>query len=292
MSFPDWSPAFQAALERLTLSAQRPARASMPGARRSRFRGRALEFADYRPYTPGDDPKLIDWRVYSRTDRLYLKQFDEERARTVTLLIDTSASLDFGDGSSHKGEFARRLAAALAWVALNRQEPVRVWLLQGDAAIPAPATSTRAGALKLFQALATTLEHGQANLANAVESALRGHRAGPVILISDLFDPNWAAAITRLGQSGEGCLIQTLSPDEWRPPLGDEVELLDAETAEIRATTLNPKELAAYHTRLAAFLGDIKQHCARHNIAYAALDTGEPFADVVLKQLTAAGILR
>src|SRR5438874_9533722 len=89
-SFPDWPPGFAEALEQLALAARRPASALQPGAVRSRARGRALEFADHRPYSPGDDPRLVDWRAYSRLDRLYLKQFLEERSRTLTLLLDAS----------------------------------------------------------------------------------------------------------------------------------------------------------------------------------------------------------
>src|ERR687886_247940 len=99
-SFPDWPPGFAEALEQLALAARRP----------------ALEFADHRPYSPGDDPRLVDWRAYARLDRLYLKQFLEERSRTLTLLLDASASLDWGDGAAHKGRYARQVAAALAWI--------------------------------------------------------------------------------------------------------------------------------------------------------------------------------
>src|SRR5258708_464444 len=125
-NFPGWSRGLQAALDRLSIAAPRSPRSQLAGPVLSRDVGRALEFADYRAYTPGDDPKLVDWRAYARLDRLYLKQYREERARTISVLVDASASLDWGDGDSHKGLYARRIAAALAWIALGRLERVQI----------------------------------------------------------------------------------------------------------------------------------------------------------------------
>src|SRR5690606_4967636 len=128
--FPGWSAGFEAALGRLALSARRPASSPCPGAVRSRARGRAIEFAGYRPYVSGDAPRLLDSRLDARSGRLFVKRHDEERERSLTLLVDTSASLDFGEGEAHKGTYARRLGAALAWVSLARHEPVRTWVLR------------------------------------------------------------------------------------------------------------------------------------------------------------------
>src|SRR3954451_17563050 len=97
-AFPAWERGLVAALDRLSIGAFRAPRGQLAGPVLSRDVGRALEFADYRAYTPGDDPKLVDWRAYARLDRLYLKQYREERARTVSVLVDVSSSLDFGDG--------------------------------------------------------------------------------------------------------------------------------------------------------------------------------------------------
>src|SRR5207244_6998621 len=126
-------------------------------------------FADYRAYAPGDDPRLVDWRAYARLDRLYLKQFEEERARTVTLLIDVSASLDWGEGAAHKGRYARQLAAALAWIALSRHDRLRAYLLGDGAAIPLPVTAGRSGAVALFRQLGEVAERGGTGLAGGVQ---------------------------------------------------------------------------------------------------------------------------
>jgi uncharacterized protein (DUF58 family) len=290
-AFPDLSPALQSALERLTLARRRPARSPYAGESPSRARGRALEFADYRPYAPGDDPRLVDWRAYARLDRLYLKQFDEERARTLTLLLDASGSLDWGEGEGHKGRFARRLAAALAWVSLGRHEPVRTYLLGGGKATALPPASSRPDALAIFARLAEVREAGPTDLAESVRKALLGRRPGPTVLVGDLLDPTWPAALRCLAGSGEGAVLQVLAPGEWAPELGEEVELEDAETGERLATRLGPVELADYRRRLAAWLAEVRARCASLGLLHVALDTASPLADVLLRQLPAAGLL-
>jgi uncharacterized protein (DUF58 family) len=192
--FPGWPPQLSAALNRLSLAVRRRARSPYAGAVRSVSRGRALEFAAHRPYTPGDDPRLIDWRAYSRLDRVFLKQFDEERARRVTLLLDASASMgalgpDDDAPDAHKGLFARRLAAALAWVALGRGDGVRAVLLKSGRAETLPPVGSRAGVGALFDALSSVREDGGVGLGGAVRAALASlppGTAGPVLLISDL----------------------------------------------------------------------------------------------------------
>jgi len=290
-SFPGWTTGFEAALDRLSIAARLPARSQHPGGVRSRTRGRALEFADYRPYSPGDDPKLVDWRAYARLGRLYLKQSEEERTRTVTLLVDASGSLDWGEGEEHKGLYARRLAAALAWIGLSHHEPVRVCVLRDGVSSPLPPVSTRSKTALLFRQLAAVKEGGSTGLAPAVGLALRGALPGPVFLLSDLLDPGWLEALQGLARAGEAAVLQLLAPSEWEPPLGEEVELQDAETGELRPTRLGPIELAAYGERLDAFVADVRHHCHRLGLIHVPLNTGTPLRETVLRQLPAAGVL-
>jgi uncharacterized protein (DUF58 family) len=290
-SFPGWSPAFGAALERLSIAIRRPAGSQHPGAVRSRARGRAIEFADYRAYTPGDDPKLVDWRAYARLGRLYLKQYEEERSRTITLLVDTSASMDWGDGDAHKGLYARRLAAALAWIGASHHEQVRGYLLRERGVSLLPPISSRATAVPVYRELAAVRESGATGLAEAVRKIAPALAWGPVILLTDLLDPTWPAALDALAPSGEAALLQLLAPEEWEPPLGEEVELQDAESGELRPTRLGPIELAAYRGRLDAFLAEVRSHCHRLGIVHLALNTGTSLQDTVLKRLTSGGVL-
>jgi uncharacterized protein (DUF58 family) len=256
--------------------------------------GRALEFADYRAYTPGDDPKLVDWRAYARLDRLYLKQYREERARTIALLLDGSASLDWGDASVHKGWYARQLAAALAWIALGRLERLAVYVLRGERAEQLATPVGRQGMATLFTALGETREEGSLSLRLAVDSALGQLRGqGPIVLLSDLFDPDWSSALQAIAARDQGgYVLQVLGPDEWDPPLGDEVELQDSETGELRQTRFGPTERSDYRQRLHAFVEAIASSSRRLGLTHVALNTASPVSDTVLKRLPAAGVLR
>jgi uncharacterized protein (DUF58 family) len=292
--FPGWSRGLQAALERLSIAAPRPSTAHRAGPVLSRSLGRALEFADYRAYTPGDDPKLVDWRAYNRLDRLYLKQFHEEHARTIAVLVDGSASLDWGDGAQHKGLYARQVAAALAWIGLGHTERVQAFVLRGDSAQPLPAPVVRSGVVGLFRALDNVRHHDRLALALSIGDALRQVRgSGPLFLLSDLLDADWPSALRLLAQRVQhDVVLQVLAPDEWDPPLGDEVELQDSESGELRQTRFGPTERNAYRARLQAFVDDISTTARRHGLRHVAINTADPLSDTLLKRLPAAGILR
>jgi uncharacterized protein (DUF58 family) len=292
--FPGFDRGLLAALDRLSIGAFRAPRGLLAGPVLSRDVGRALEFADYRAYAPGDDPKLVDWRAYARLDRLYLKQYREERARTVSVLLDASASLDFGDADGHKGRFARRLAAALAWIALGRMERAHLYCLRGGSADALPRPFARAAAAPLFDALADVREEGPLQLADAVRSALAALRGyGPVVLISDLLDAHWPEALHALAARDQGgAVVQVLAAEEWEPALGDEVELQDSESGELRQTRFGPSELRDYRERLDAFVAEIAATCRRLGLVHVPLNAGEPLSDALLKRLPAAGVLQ
>jgi uncharacterized protein (DUF58 family) len=291
--FPAWSRGLQAALDRLSIAAPRAAQGQRAGPVVSRSLGRALEFADYRAYSPGDDPKLVDWRAYNRLDRLYLKQYREERARTIVLLIDGSASLDWGEAGEHKGAYARNLAAALAWIAAAHLEALQVFVLRGERAFALQAPPGRSGIASLFRGLEAEREYDRLSLSAAVSHALKQLRGeGPLFLITDLFDADWLATLQLLSARQQpDVVLQILAPDEWDPPLGDEVELQDSETGELRQTRLGPSEIRDYHARLADFIDAIHQTSGRLGLRHVPIDTATPLRDTLLKTLTSAGIL-
>src|SRR5207245_10872528 len=136
-------------LERLTLVCRKRLIAHGQGDRRSLRKGSSLEFADYRRYVEGDDPARVDWNIYSRTDSLFVRLYEEEEVLNVHLLVDASRSMDWGEPS--KLRFARRLAAALGYVALNASNRLYVWPLSASAASFGPAWGRgRAGPLLRF----------------------------------------------------------------------------------------------------------------------------------------------
>lgn len=284
-------PALAARLGRLALAVRRPASSPWHGSARSQRRGRGLAFADFRPYTDGDEPRRIDWRGFARHDRLYVKQFEEDRDRTLTLLLDTSASMDWGDGAEHKGRFARSLAAALAAVALAERLPVQVFLLNGAAATALPVLRRRL--YPLLDRLAQVHEEGPTTLSAALAAVARQRPpAGPRVLISDLLDPDWPSALPLLAAPGsEPAVLQVLAAAEWEPLLDEDVELVDVETGAKLETSLCPAALAAYQSRLDAFVAGVRQSCRRLGALYAALNPSRGLSETLLGDLPAAGLL-
>lgn len=288
--FPGWSPGFQVVLGRLAIAPRRRAGSPYPGEVRSAITGRAIEFADYRPYASGDEPRLLDWRVYARTGRLYVKRQHEDRERVLTLLLDVSGSLDFGAGATHKGQYARRLAAALAWISAARHEPVRVWLLGDGSARALSPVYTSNDLPRLFAELAATRESGGTELGRAVRAALRSRPRGPVVLVSDLLHESWGDACRALARH-EAALLQPLAPEEFEPPLAEEVELEDAESAARMPGRLGPAEVEAYRTRLTAFLEAVAAEARKLDLLHAVIRTETPLMDTVARQLTRVGLV-
>lgn len=287
--FPGFSPDFKARLERLALRFRRPATGRWAGADRSRQVGRGLAFADHRPYAEGDEPRLVDWRAYARHGRLYTRRFEEDRDRTVTLAVDVSASMDHGEGLGHKGLYARRLAAALAQVAVLRHLRVEVVCVREGRLEPGPVVTARSGLPAAFRFLGRVQEGGAARLGEAA-ALLRSRRT--LVLLSDLLEPDWERVAALLGGPGQaGAVLQVLAPDEWEPALGGEVELVDAETGEAQEVQLTPAGLAGYRFRLDAFLAAVRSRCARQGLAHAALNTATAVEETVLRVLPATGLL-
>ena len=148
--------------------------------------------------------------------------------------------------------------------------------------------------VSLFRALGDVGHHDHLALSAAIRDALGQLRgSGPLFLISDFLDADWPAAVRLLAARDQhDVLLQVLAPDEWDPPLGDEVELQDSESGELRQTRFGPSERNAYRARLAAFVEDIAASTRRLGLRHLALNTAEPLADTLLKRLPAAGILR
>ena len=289
-AFPGWSPAFEAVLGRLAIAARRRAGSPYPGEVRSAITGRAIEFADYRPYASGDEPRLLDWRVYARTGRLYVKRQHEDRERVLTLLLDGSGSLDFGSDETHKGLYARRLIAALAWISAARHEPVRVWLLSDGSARALSPVFTSNDLPRLFGELAGLRESGRTELGRSVRAALGARPRGPVVLISDLLHESWSDACRALARH-EATLLQPLAPEEFEPPLDEEVEFEDAESGEKIPGRLGPSEVEAYRVRLTTFLEAITAEARRLNLLHAVIRTEVPLVDTVVRELTRTGLL-
>lgn len=281
-------------LERLALAARRPVRGRYSGGRRSPKKGGAVEFADYRDYAPGDDQRLVDWKAYARLDRLFLKLFAEEEDVTVHLFLDTSGSMDWGEGDAHKGTYAKRVAAAAAYLALARNERVGVCALAGRDLAYLPPRAGRPWVWEVWRFLAERPLGGETDLDRALAAFAR-HRARPglALVISDLFSPGgYQEGLKRLQALGqEVSVVHVLAPDELDPLLEGDLRLVDAETGAGRDVSLSPGLLALYRRRLEDFTEEAAAFCRRRGMAYALVNTAWPLDEVFLRRLPEAGVL-
>ena len=278
--------AFLRQLERLMLVTRKAVRGGMKGVRRSAKRGVSVEFADYRNYTMGDDLRTLDWNIYARLEKLFIKLFVEEEDVTVHVLLDASGSM--GTGSPDKLLFGKRAAAALAYVGLASYDRVSLAVLQGRVARRYPAVR---GTGRIFQVLAdlspVQAAHGPTDLAACARHyASQLTQRGPLILISDLFDDNAERAISELaGTRCELAILHTLSPDELDPPLEGDLKLVDSETGAGVDITADSSTIDAYRARLTAWQVALEAAATKRRAAYVAVPSTLPLADLVFAEL-------
>ena len=298
-------------LEQLSLVARRARAGQTAGERRSTKRGASVEFADYRDYTRGDDLRSVDWNIYARLGRPFVKLFEEEEDLAVHILLDGSGSMDWGgEGDketrkqgdegrdANKWVYARRLAAALGYVALASGDRLTVTSLSAQLAIRnsqfGPVRG-RGHTLRLFEWLEGLEASGATDLNGSLRGyAITGGRPGLVVLISDLLSPaGYVEGLTALAARGhEVALIHLLSPDEVEPPLGGDLRLLDVETGDPQEVTIDGGMRALYRRRLAGWRDEIRATCRARDVHYVPVETDTPFDRVVLYDLRRVGLVR
>ncbi len=278
--------AFLRQLERLMLVTRTAVHGGMKGVRRSVKRGQSVEFTDYRDYSLGDDLRALDWNLYARLEQLFIKLFIEEEDVNVHILLDASASMD--GGAPDKMLFGKRAAAALAYVGLASYDRVSMAVLQGRVARRFPSVR---GTGSIFQVLADLSavkpSPGPTDLAAAARHyAAQLTQRGPLILISDLFDPNAERAISELASTRcEVAVLHTLSPDELDPPIEGDLRLVDRETGDAVNVTADLYTLDAYKARLAEWQARLDEASAKRRVAYVPTPTSLPLSDLVFAEL-------
>ena len=292
-----------AQLDRLSLVARRVRVGQTAGERRSTKRGTSVEFADYRDYVQGDDLRRVDWNIYARLERPFVKLFEEEEDLAVHVLLDGSESMDWGsDGAGEGGEaenkwlYTRRLAAALGYLALVSGDRLAAANLRSLVSnLRFGPVRGRGQALRLFDWLEGQGVQGTTDLNTVLRSyAVSGGRAGLVILISDLFSPaGYSEGLTALATRGhEVAILHVLSPDEVEPPLGGDLRLLDVETGEPQEVTIDGGMRALYRRRLEEWREEIRATCRARDAHYVPVVTDTPFDRVVLYDLRRVGLVK
>lgn len=292
-SAPLLSPELLAQLERLELVTRKIFRGRMKGERRSKRKGQSVEFADFRSYVPGDDLRFIDWNMYARLDRLFLKMFLEEEDLHFYALIDASRSMDFGTPT--KLQYARQLAAALGFVGLTRADRVKIETLSPQVGRPAPVLRGRRSLWRMLEYLEQIEPSGITSLAEGIKSfCLRNSGKGVVVLVSDLMDKTGYQPALRylMAQQMDVYVIHVLSAEELDPDVKGDLKLVDCEDADVAEITASRPLLARYKQTLAGFVDGAREFCTRRGMNYVLASNQLPVEQLISQYLRMRGLVR
>ncbi len=287
------SPELLARLERLELVTRKIFRGRLKGERRSRRQGQSVEFADFRNYVPGDDLRFMDWNLYARLDKLFLKLFREEEDLHFFALLDASTSMDFGDPT--KLHYAKQLAAALGFIGLVRADRVQLETLGGSRRAQAPVLRGRRSLWQMLEFLADVQPGANLPLADSLRHfALRNSGKGILVLLTDLLDKRGYEQALRvlLAQRMDVYVIHILTPEELEPDIKGDLRLVDCEDGEVTDVTVSRPLLDRYQKTLAAFVAGARDFCTRRGMVYMLASTAVPVEDVVTRYLRQRGLVR
>ena len=283
--------------EQLTLVADRVRIGVMKGDRRSRRRGSSIEFADYRNYTQGDDLRRLDWNVYARLERPFIKLLEEEEDLTVYLLVDASDSMNWPEGEEelNKYYYALRLAGALGYIGLADGDQVSVALIGSHGDRSWGPYRGRQNTMRMLEFLDDGSTEGITDLNISLQQwAIQARRPGLLFLLSDLFSPaGFKEGVNALQSRGyEIGIIHLLSPDEVNPSLGDDVRLIDVETRAEAEISLDASTVALYRRRLEDWQIEIAGYCSSRGVHYIPVITELRWEKFILQALRSKGVVK
>lgn len=286
-------PDFIHKIEQLRLVTRKLLAGKMKGERRSKRRGQSVEFADYRDYSPGDDLRHLDWNIYGRLERLFIKLFLEEQDVNVYLFLDTSESMRFGDPS--KIDYARRIAAALAYITLSSNDRVAIGAFDGTLSRVFSPSRGKKNLWRMLDFLCDLDAEGKTNMAEAARLfTLQYTGKGIVVIVSDFMDKRGPEEAIRyfMARKLDIYAVHVLSPQEVNPDLTGDLRLVDVEDGEEAEITVSAPLLKAYRRNLETFIGGIKDFCTRRGVVYAFAPTNTPFQDLVLNFFKKRGLVK
>jgi uncharacterized protein (DUF58 family) len=286
-----FSPVFFRRLQQLKIHTRRSFLGSRQGMHLSKRKGQGLEFADFRAYTPGDDYRHIDWGVYGRTDRVYVRQFREEQDLNVLVILDCSRSMGVSK-DQQKFEFASNIALALGYVALTDGDTVTISLL-------GQKNSPRFSGPKSLSLATAFIKEAKAEYVFDLKTELRAacsrHKIpGKCFLISDFLidhESLFPALDVLRYRNFEISLIQILAPSELNLEIETGLTALDAETGEKLELILDSSSKKEYEKALALHTKTIEEYALRYGITHILLSSEEDLSSTILTKFPEAGIL-
>lgn len=305
---PLFDSAFLAKLEALHLLSRKIFRGQNHAERRSRQTGSSMEFADYRNYTPGDDLRLVDWNIYGRLNRLFIKLFEAEQDLHVSILLDASASMRWQPGGDAarltKFDHACRIAAALAYISLANLDRVNIFAFSTRLEEELGFLRGKGQFHKVLEFLRRLPQSagGEGSMQAALQTfTQRMKRRGLVFVLSDFFDPQAIPALGLLRQHRfeavalqvvEPCEIDPALEENWKDELRGDLRLNDIETGATFDVQGDASLLTAYRQTFAAFVAELEQTCNRKAIGFLQTTTALPFEELVLKVLRERQMVR
>jgi uncharacterized protein (DUF58 family) len=286
-------PEFMAKLDQLALVSRKIFAGKMRGERITKRRGESVEFADYRNYVVGDDLRFLDWNIYARLGQLFLKLFLQEEDLHVSLLIDMSKSMDWGE--PNKWLYARRIAAAVAYIGLINFDRVSLCLYANGLQSELKGVRGRRLMFKVIEFLTSPECEGPSNLPEAGKQfAIRHPQPGIVLVLSDFFEKAGYEQGLRylLGRNYDLYAVQILSPEEIEPTLVGDLRLTDVEDDDAAEVTVSRALINRYKQNLRAYCEQLKEYCTRRGIGYLFTNTKTPFDQIVLSYFRQRGLLK
>jgi uncharacterized protein (DUF58 family) len=286
-------PQFLARLEQLELVSRKIFLGRMKGERRSKRKGQSVEFADYRNYVIGDDLRFLDWNLYARLDKLFLRLFMEEEDLHFYILIDNSLSMDFGTPT--KLHFAKQIAAALGFIGLVNLDRVMIEAFNNRLTQSMPALRGRRSLWRMLDFLQKIEPAGPSDLKQALRSfSIKCSGKGVVVLLSDLMDKNGYEDALRylVARQLDIYVIQILSQEEIDPEIVGDLKLVDVEDDDVAEITVSGPLMKRYKQNLAAFRAGIHEFCTRRGVTDLFTSNLVPFERLVLSYLRQRGLVR
>jgi uncharacterized protein (DUF58 family) len=285
-------PGFMARLDQLDLMSRKLLAGKMKGERRSKRRGQSVEFADYRNYVVGDDLRFIDWNIYARLDRLFLKLFLEEEDLSLYVLLDVSKSADFGD--PNKAMYMKRVAAALGYIGLVNYNRVTIAAMSDSIVAETGAMRGRRRVAQMLDFVGKLQPTGPSHLAEACKRFALAHRQkGVCVVLSDFFDKGGYESGLRYVAGGKYDLfgVQILCPQEIEPDLQGDLKLRDMEDDDLAEVSITQPLIKQYKANLNAYCLGLKDYLTRRGGTYLFTSTSVPFDTLVLNYLRERGLL-
>ena len=260
--------------------------------RRSTRRGVSVEFADYRNYTAGDDFRYIDWNAFARLDELLLKLYEEREDLHIYFLVDASRSMTYGD--PEKLLYAKRVAAALAYIGLSNLDRVSITAFTDTDQERLPTERGKGKIFTLLDFLDRIDGAGATNLQTAFHNFVHTtKRRGLVVLISDLFDPRgFTNGLNVLKfQKHDLFIIHIIDEREAEPTLLGDYHLVDVETDQLRPVTVNESHIKRYKALFQKYCDDLDRYCVQREIGFIRTTTQLPFDELILRIFRMGGFV-